>query len=65
MGTRGSFPGVKRPGPELSQYAFMVWCLVKHRDNFNLPFTFTLKRIDLLRDLGVDGRILIKRILGK
>jgi hypothetical protein len=21
--------------PPLPQYAFMAWCLVKHRDNFN------------------------------
>jgi hypothetical protein len=27
--------------PSLPQYAFMVWCLVKHRDNFT--FTFTSK----------------------
>jgi hypothetical protein len=26
--------------PPLRQYAFMAWCLVKHRDNFT--FTFTL-----------------------
>jgi len=26
--------------PPLLQYAFMAWCLVKHRDNFTfLPFT--------------------------
>jgi hypothetical protein len=24
------------------QYAFMAWCLVKHRDNFTFTFTFTL-----------------------
>jgi hypothetical protein len=45
MDTRGSFPGVKRPGreaiPPLPQYVFMVWCLVKHRDNFTFTFTFT------------------------
>jgi len=33
VGTRGSFPGVKRPGrgaiPPLLQYAFMGWCSVK------------------------------------
>jgi len=23
----------------LPQYAFMVWCLVKHRDNFTFTFT--------------------------
>jgi hypothetical protein len=51
--------------PPLPQYASMVWCSVKKSTGTNLPFTFTLKRIDLLRDLGVDGRILIKRILGK
>jgi hypothetical protein len=24
--------------PPLPQYAFMAWCLVKHRDNFNFTF---------------------------
>jgi len=24
----------------LPQYAFMVWCLVKYRDNFTFTFTF-------------------------
>jgi hypothetical protein len=27
--------------PPLPQYAFMVWCLVKHKDNFTFTFTFT------------------------
>jgi hypothetical protein len=27
--------------PSLSHYAFMAWCLVKHRDNF----TFILRRV--------------------
>jgi hypothetical protein len=27
--------------PPLPHYAFMAWCLVKHRDNFT--FTFTLQ----------------------
>jgi hypothetical protein len=26
--------------PPLLQYAFMAWCLVKHRDNFTLPLPF-------------------------
>jgi hypothetical protein len=47
MGTRGSFPGNKAAGlyivprsknawsyTSTPQYAFMTWCLVKHRDNF-------------------------------
>jgi hypothetical protein len=48
MGTRGSFPGVNRTGyeadhsspssAEVSQYVFMAWCLVKHRDNFTLLY---------------------------
>jgi hypothetical protein len=25
--------------PPLPQYAFMAWCLVKHRDNFTFTFT--------------------------
>jgi len=28
--------------PSLPQYAFMAWCLVKHRDNFTLPFTVSM-----------------------
>jgi len=24
--------------PPLLQYAFMEWCLVKHKDNFTLPY---------------------------
>jgi hypothetical protein len=51
MGTRVSFSGVKRREREAdhspprsknawsyapTQYAFMAWCLVKHRDNFTL-----------------------------
>jgi hypothetical protein len=24
-----------------SQYVFVTWCLLKHRDNFSLTFTFT------------------------
>jgi hypothetical protein len=30
--------------PPLPQYIFMAWCLVKHRDNFTLPFTLLQKR---------------------
>jgi hypothetical protein len=26
--------------PSLPQYVFIVWCLVKHRDNFTFTFTF-------------------------
>jgi hypothetical protein len=25
--------------PPFLQYAFMAWCLVKHRDNFTLPLS--------------------------
>jgi hypothetical protein len=38
--------------PPLSQYVFMAWWLVKHRDNF----TFTLP-------LGVNGRTTLIYIL--
>jgi hypothetical protein len=24
------------------QYVFMIWCLVKHRDNFTLPYTYAV-----------------------
>jgi hypothetical protein len=30
---------MNRAIPPLSQYAFMAWCSVKHRDNFNFTFT--------------------------
>jgi hypothetical protein len=26
--------------PPLPQYVFMAWCLVKHRDNFTLTFSY-------------------------
>jgi hypothetical protein len=58
MGTRGSFPGVKRPDryltthlhlvprlrirgaiSALTQYVFMAWCIIKHRDKFTFIFT--------------------------
>jgi hypothetical protein len=58
MGTRGSFPGVKRPGREadhsslsraevtacveLYLHAFMAWCFVKHRDNFTFIIVSTV-----------------------
>jgi hypothetical protein len=35
---RSRVRGAIRPFP---QYVFMVWCLVKHRDNFTFTFTFT------------------------
>jgi hypothetical protein len=44
--------------PPLPQYAFVAWCLVKHRDNFT--FTFLSKDIALIADhknLISDGRI--------
>jgi hypothetical protein len=28
------------------QYAFMMWCLVKHRDNFTFTFTFTVLSLE-------------------
>jgi hypothetical protein len=38
--------GVKRPGreaiPPLPQYAFMAWCLVKHRGNFTFFYLTTI-----------------------
>jgi hypothetical protein len=50
--------------PPLLQYAFMAWCLVKHRDNFT--FNLTVMSADHLRPhpenelccgdrIGVDG----------
>jgi len=34
-------PGLKMPGREATPpllYVFMVWCLVKHKDNFTFTF---------------------------
>jgi hypothetical protein len=40
--------------PPLPQYAFMVWGLVKHRDNFT--FTFLLLQYSILREIhGKNG----------
>jgi hypothetical protein len=39
---------MRRAIPPLPQYAFMAWCLIKHRDNFT--FTFVLSDI-LLREV--------------
>jgi hypothetical protein len=30
--------------PPLPQYVFVVWCLVKHRDNFTFTFTLVTHR---------------------
>jgi hypothetical protein len=45
------------------QYAFMVWCLVKHRDNFTFFFTFITNftenldsSVSIARDYGLDDR---------
>jgi hypothetical protein len=37
--------------PPLSQYVFMAWCLVKHRDNFTLPL------------LTLHGRVLLEKLI--
>jgi len=37
--------------PPLSQYAFMAWCLVKHRDNFTFTFTFLSLKIQIRKFL--------------
>jgi hypothetical protein len=33
---------MRRDIPPLPQYAFIAWCLIKHRDNFNF-FIFTAR----------------------
>jgi len=48
--------------PRLSQYAFMVWCLVKHRDNFtfiSLPLKngYTAVQRDSKQTLYCWGRV--------
>jgi hypothetical protein len=44
-GSEAVFSKLKMRGaiPQLPQYAFMAWCLVKHRDNFT--FTFYVKKL--------------------
>jgi hypothetical protein len=37
--------------PPLSQYVFMAWYLVKHRDNFTFTFMVSMKREHKLRVL--------------
>jgi hypothetical protein len=39
--------------PPLPHYAFMLWCLVKHRDNF----TFTFLRKLSIQDTTVKGTV--------
>jgi hypothetical protein len=39
--------------PPLPQYAFIAWCLVKHRDNF--AFTFYLSQVIMDGKLGGMG----------
>jgi len=41
--------------PPLYQYAFMAWCLVKHRDNF----TFTLHSVSDMRNTNLISRLLV------
>jgi len=45
----------------LLQYAFMAWCLVKHRDNF----TFTLAYLfeDHSREIIRQGKLINKHFL--
>jgi hypothetical protein len=77
MGTRVSFPVVKRPERETdhsppssvevknawsytstSQYVFMAWCLVKHKDNF----TFYLLPNRSVEDIPTGVRVEYSRI---
>jgi len=39
--------------PPFPHYAFMLWCLVKHRDNF----TFTFLRKLSIQDTTVKGTV--------
>jgi hypothetical protein len=41
--------------PPVLQYAFMAWCLVKHRDNFT--FNFTLHNEELSDNVTVVVRL--------
>jgi hypothetical protein len=33
--------------PPLLQYAFLAWCLVRHKDNFTFIFSFIYSFIDM------------------
>jgi len=43
--------------PPLPQYTFMVWCLVKHRDNFNFYIYYYTKNIIDLDEIYIVARI--------
>jgi hypothetical protein len=42
--------------PPLPQYAFMAWCLVKHRDNFTFTFTATREILAYRESADLRGR---------
>jgi hypothetical protein len=49
-----------------SQYFFMVWCLVKQRDNICLHLAYMEKTfLTCIHRVGVDGRIVLEWILEK
>jgi len=50
---QASTPICSATTPPLHQYAFMAWCLVKHRDNFTFTFTILVVHYTTLSHLGL------------
>jgi hypothetical protein len=49
--------------PPLSHYAFMAWCLVKHKDNFT--FYFNVAKFKYLRATETNRDCIHEEIKGK
>jgi len=45
----------------LPEYVFMIWCLVKHRDEFTFSFTFIIILIGGVKSIYADaqGNVLV------
>jgi hypothetical protein len=53
--------------PPLSQYVFMAWCLVKHRDNFTFTFLCeqtTRKQNKKTNNFNYSGKIIADFLRG-
>jgi len=53
--------------PPLTQYVFMAWCLVKHRDNFTLLYLYVINTEDSFRpssmSCGRKGKMFLRLTL--
>jgi hypothetical protein len=43
--------------PPLSQYAFVAWCLVQHRDSFTFAFYWCSMQLEMPRWLNVENKV--------